>query len=109
MNAVKLYEYLAAGKPTVSRDLPEVRHLAAGEQSAGELIVLYSTQEEFFQRLQEAVATDTPDRAARRRSFARQNDWSGRVDVLSRNITRLAYDTSSISALSNGSKTWSHE
>jgi GT2 family glycosyltransferase/glycosyltransferase involved in cell wall biosynthesis len=84
MNAVKLYEYLAAGKPTISRDLPEVRHLA------GDLIVFYTTPDEFFERLREAVAADSPDLAARRQRFARQNDWSERVDVLSRKIVELA-------------------
>lgn len=34
MNAVKIHQYLAAVKPVVSRDLPEVRHLVAGEADA---------------------------------------------------------------------------
>lgn len=83
MNAVKLYEYLAAGKPVVSRSLPEVRHLVA---EAGELIGLYTTPEEFFAGLQSALATDTPARAEQRRNFARQHDWRERVDVLSERL-----------------------
>jgi glycosyltransferase involved in cell wall biosynthesis len=108
MNPVKIYEYLAAGKPVVSRDLPEMRELA-DEPGANELIALYSTPEQFFARLLEAVSADTPDRAARRRRFAQQNDWSRRVDVLSEAVVQLAYDTSSMSASSKGSNTRSQE
>ena len=95
MNAVKLYEYLAAGKPTISRDLPEVRHLVA--DSGGEdLIALYSTQEQFFDRLLEAAAENDPGRAARRQSFARQNDWGQRIDVLSQKLIELVSRRSSL-------------
>jgi glycosyltransferase involved in cell wall biosynthesis len=108
MNPVKIYEYLAAGKPVVSRDLPEMRHLAK-EPGTSELLALYSTREQFFARLLEAVSTDTPDLAARRQRFAQQNDWSRRVDVLSEEIAQLVYDTSSMSASSKGSNTRSQE
>lgn len=106
MNAVKLYEYLAAGKPVVSRDLPEVRFL---KESSGDLIAVYSSPEEFFARLVEALALRTPEMAARRQAFARQNDWSGRIDVLSQKIVEVAQETNSSNALSSGSKTRSHE
>jgi GT2 family glycosyltransferase/glycosyltransferase involved in cell wall biosynthesis len=109
MNAVKLYEYLAAGKPTVSRDLPEVRHLVKDENGAAGLIALYSTPEQFYDRLLHAVETDSPELYERRQRFARANDWSHRIDVLSGSICQLVYDTSSISASSRGSKTRSQE
>lgn len=111
MNAVKLYEYLAAGKPVVSRDLPEVRQLTADDPDAEDLIALYSTPEEFFARLQAAVATGDPELVRQRKNFARRHDWGNRVDVLAREITRVssAYDTSSINASSKGSKTRSQE
>jgi hypothetical protein len=111
MNAVKLYEYLAAGKPVVSRDLPEVRRLTANDPDAQDLIALYSTPREFFARLEAAVASGEPELVQRRKSFARRNNWGNRVDVLAREITRLssAHDTSSINASSKGSKTRSQE
>ena len=91
MNAVKIYEYLAAGKPVVSRDLPEARLI-------GDLISFYDTPDRFFELLEEAVATDTPERAQARREFARLHDWSARVDVLSHQIK--AHQIKSSSALS---------
>jgi glycosyltransferase involved in cell wall biosynthesis len=87
MNPVKLYEYLAAGKPTVCRDLPEVRHLVEG--GAAGLIALYATPKEFFERLEAAVAEDSVELRERRQAFARANDWHERVDVLSGLIVGL--------------------
>jgi glycosyltransferase involved in cell wall biosynthesis len=88
MNPVKIYEYLAAGKPTISRDLPEVRHLAAGE--AAGLVALYRKPQEFFELLEAAVQHDSEALRERRRAFARENDWSQRVGVLSVLLTELA-------------------
>jgi GT2 family glycosyltransferase/glycosyltransferase involved in cell wall biosynthesis len=82
MNPVKIYEYLAAGKPVVSRDLPEVRH-------ASDLISLYSTPEEFVAQLRSAVAGDNSDRIRQRQNFAKLHDWSARVDVLAGEIARM--------------------
>jgi glycosyltransferase involved in cell wall biosynthesis len=108
MNAVKLYEYLAAGKPAVSRDLPEIRHLLNDPQAEG-LVVLYNTPQKFYEQLQSALALDSPQMIARRKSFAQHNDWSERIDVLSNSLTQLAHNTSSINASSRGSKTRSQE
>ena len=107
MNAVKIYEYLAAGKPVVSRDLPEIRFLLADAPEANDLIRLYSTREEFFAQLQTAVAGEAPDLPRRRQQFARGHDWARRVDVLAQEILRVAepagvYETSSIKASSSG-------
>ena len=109
MNPVKLYEYLAAGKPAVSRDLPEVRHLLQSPDGAADLVVLYSTPLDFFNRLREAVAANSPEQAARRQHFARRNDWRKRVEVLSRKIIELTHAMSSSNASSSGSKTLSQE
>jgi GT2 family glycosyltransferase/glycosyltransferase involved in cell wall biosynthesis len=86
MNAVKIYEYLAAGKPVVCRDLPEIRRMLEGEPH---LVALYSTPEEFFDRISQATALGTPELADRRRDFGRRNDWSVRVDALAREIERV--------------------
>jgi glycosyltransferase involved in cell wall biosynthesis len=110
MNAVKLYEYLAAGKPVVARDLPEVRHLL--RPNDGDLIAVYSSMEEFFDRLIQALQTRTPEITAKRQAFAERNTWQQRVEVLSRKIVELfetPHETSSISAVSRGSNTRSQE
>jgi GT2 family glycosyltransferase/glycosyltransferase involved in cell wall biosynthesis len=81
MNPVKVYEYLAGGKPVVARDLPEVRHLADVE--APGLIRLYKTPQQFFSCLESALAEDNGDVRARRKAFAHLNDWDHRVAELS--------------------------
>jgi GT2 family glycosyltransferase/glycosyltransferase involved in cell wall biosynthesis len=87
MNPVKLYEYLSAGKPTISRDLPEVRHLV--EEDAKGLIALYSSPREFFSLLQRSIETDSDEFRARRQEFAKANDWNDRVDKLSAMLVDL--------------------
>jgi GT2 family glycosyltransferase/glycosyltransferase involved in cell wall biosynthesis len=88
MNPVKLYEYLAAGKPVVCRDLPEVSHLV--DSGAAGLISLYKSPEEFFELLRLAVAEDDDDLRERRRAFARANDWDARMEELSGLLVDLA-------------------
>jgi GT2 family glycosyltransferase/glycosyltransferase involved in cell wall biosynthesis len=100
MNAVKLYEYLAAGKPVVSKDLPEVRYLDGGAN----LMRLYTTPEEFFLALQAAAEEQDPGEVARRREFASKNDWSGRVEVLSQAIEEV-YKIRSSKPSSSGAQT----
>lgn len=109
MNPVKLYEYLAAGKPCVSRDLPEVHCLTSSDPSAADLIALYQTPDQFFACLREAVAANGPELIRRRQSFARRNDWSQRIDVLSSKLIELAQETSSMSPSSSGAKTLSQQ
>jgi GT2 family glycosyltransferase/glycosyltransferase involved in cell wall biosynthesis len=84
MNAVKLYEYLAAGKPVVAIDLPETQPFA----EAG-LIATYRTHEESFGLLEAAIQQgNDPARAVARQAFAARNDWSHRIDTLSSALAR---------------------
>jgi GT2 family glycosyltransferase/glycosyltransferase involved in cell wall biosynthesis len=78
MNAVKLYEYLAAGKPVLAPDLPETRIL----RDAG-LIETYDAQEASFALLKQLVLSgmNAKDVAARKQ-FAAENTWRDRVDAL---------------------------
>ncbi len=78
MNAVKLYEYLAAGKPVIAPDLPETRPL----RDAG-LIATYQSFEESFALLTEAASEADPSAMQARVAFARENTWSHRLDALS--------------------------
>ena len=78
MNAVKLYEYLAAGKPVLVPDLPETTDL----HELG-LVEVYRSEEESFALLSKLVAAETnPDDVARRIDFARNNTWQQRIDAL---------------------------
>lgn len=73
-NPVKVYEYLAAGKPVVSVNLPEARQF-------DKLIAITDTTIEFLSAVQHAL--NNPGIRAdidQRQSFARENTWSTRVD-----------------------------
>ncbi len=72
---VKLYEYLATGKPVVARRLPEIEPFA-------EVLRLYETPEEFVFALEASVAEQDPAGAARRRQIAEANTWAHRYRKL---------------------------
>jgi GT2 family glycosyltransferase/glycosyltransferase involved in cell wall biosynthesis len=97
MNAVKIYEYLAAGKAVVISNIAELEPVA--ERG---LIAMYRDYEQSFQLLEEASTPPTPDQTAARLAFAAQNTWVKRVDELTAAFLTLGHprlDTSSGSAL----------
>jgi len=70
---LKLYEYLAAGKPIVSTENPEVSEFSPHVQIA-------ATPEEFVELIDKALADDNPELQEGRRQLARENSWDQRVD-----------------------------
>lgn len=71
---LKTLDYLAAGLPAVTTDLPAARWLDTG------LIRLVSDPKAFVATvLEEASAGSTPDQVAARRDFAHQHSWSARA------------------------------
>lgn len=86
MNAVKIYEYLAAGKSVVASELPETRPLA--ERG---LLSVYRDWDHSFELLREAYETrDRLDLVRARRKFAAENTWARRTGELSAALSRLA-------------------
>ena len=79
VNPVKLYEYLAAGKPVVSSKLPEVLPFAPA-------VKLASTPAEFVAQVEEALADNTPAGVAERVALAEENSWENRAEVMSNAI-----------------------
>jgi len=78
MNAVKIYEYLAAGKDVVVPDLPEIRPLAERD-----LIATYRDHEGSFRLLDQVNRkSSTPLEIGERQAFAAQNTWAHRVAEL---------------------------
>jgi GT2 family glycosyltransferase len=76
MHAVKIYEYLAAGKHIVVPALPEM--LPFAEQG---LLFSYRSHRQSFELLEELVARPpAPEEIFARSSFAARNDWSERLD-----------------------------
>ena len=72
---LKLYEYLAAGKPVVSTDHPEAQEL-------GDVVYLASTPETCLERVAQALAQDSQERQRQRVSVARRHSWDRRVDEM---------------------------
>lgn len=73
-NPIKLREYLAMGKPTVSVSTPEIDKYA-------DVVSIARSPEEFLARLDEALARpDGPDAIQRRMDRVRAESWGARLD-----------------------------
>lgn len=80
-NPVKVYEYLAAGKPVVSVCLPELEQF-------GDSVYLARDREAFVRLIGVALKADSPEQNRARISLARANDWSYRVTLLDSEFRR---------------------
>jgi glycosyltransferase involved in cell wall biosynthesis len=74
---LKLYEYMAAGKPIVATDMEEMRPYA------GEEMTVVTTHDAFLTAIDDAIAQDSPERAAARQATAQGESWSDRVERIS--------------------------
>lgn len=72
---LKLYEYLAAGKPIVGTDHPEVREFS-------EWVEIASTPEDFVVAVVRAREEDSPEKQRRRTELSQQHSWGRRVDEM---------------------------
>jgi glycosyltransferase involved in cell wall biosynthesis len=80
---LKLYEYMAAGKPIVATDMDEMRPYA------GEEMAIARTPDAFLEAVTDAIASDTPARAAARRAAAGHHSWDDRVEEVSEILAPL--------------------
>lgn len=75
-NPVKVYEYLAAGKPVISVDLPEIAQF-------GDLVLRARTSDEFITMISQNLATTDSDELKRNRQlFAKDQTWEHRAEAL---------------------------
>jgi glycosyltransferase involved in cell wall biosynthesis len=81
IDALKLYEYLACGKPVVSMDLPTAR-------MHGAVIRIADGREAFVAALKAALAENDAAAVEQRIAVARQNTWDQRVALISELIAR---------------------
>lgn len=79
---LKLYEYLAAGKPVVTTYHPEAREL-------GSAVYLASTPEIFLERVAQALAQDSQERQRQRVAVAQAHSWDRRVDEMERILCEI--------------------
>lgn len=88
-NPVKMYEYMAAGLPVVSTDLPEVclhKHVRIGRSPA-----------QFLRHLDEALLFDrSPESIQARQETARTESWSSRASFIKEKIVAAYIQKSSV-------------
>ena len=72
---VKFYEYLSGGKPVVSVAMSEL-------EPYRDYVYLAQDKDEFVAQLDRALAEDTPELAAGRRSLAQQHTWGNRQKLI---------------------------
>jgi glycosyltransferase involved in cell wall biosynthesis len=74
-NPIKLYEYFSYGLPVVSARLPEIEEF-------GDAVHLADTPEQWGERLEQALAEDSPALRERRRDLVRRETWQLRASQL---------------------------
>ncbi|OXM85066.1 glycosyltransferase [Paenibacillus rigui] len=83
-NPVKLYEYLAAGLPIISTDLPEVAAFIEVGVRIGR------SPAQFLRHMDEALVSDrTPEKIQLRQAVARQESWTARARLAADHMIRL--------------------
>lgn len=82
-NPVKVYEYLAAAKPVVAVDLPEM-------QQFGALVSVASSADSFVEAVAAALEENSADpRRAERQAFASNQTWEHRAEALDQALDAL--------------------
>ena len=79
-DSIKLYEYLACGRPVVSTPLPSARRF-------GSLIEIAESAAEFVECIERGLR-ESPDRCRARMAVAQEHSWQRRVEVISGIVTR---------------------
>jgi glycosyltransferase involved in cell wall biosynthesis len=82
VNPLKLYEYLAAGKPVVSTPLPEVKRI-------GDEVKIANGYDSFITALEESISKNRKEDIENRRRLARENSWDVRVNQMEEIIERF--------------------
>jgi glycosyltransferase involved in cell wall biosynthesis len=70
VNPLKVYEYLAAGRPVVSAPMEALRR-----EDAGRLVAFADGATEFSEQIERCLSEDGPDEAARRREAVAPYSW----------------------------------
>lgn len=81
IDSLKLYEYLACGKPVVATDVPAARRFS-------EVVRIVTDAKEFISSMNNALGEGSPALQAQRRQIAAHNTWEQRVTLLSAAIEK---------------------
>ncbi len=82
VNPIKMREYLSAGLPVVSTDLPEVR--------SQKLCRVAGTREAFLEACEQAITTDSEVERRRRSEAMKKETWEVKVDEIGRIVRAVA-------------------
>lgn len=84
MNPLKIYEYLAAGKPIISTAV-------AGADQFQDLIKLAVSPEDFVQKIRKALNQDTAELRQRRQEMARLHSWGNRIQIMAEAVAEARH------------------
>jgi hypothetical protein len=82
INPVKMYEYLATGKPIVSTELPEPARY-------NDVIYIAKDKEEFVEKIEFALQEKDENLVKKRIQIAKENTWDKRVEEILNIIQRF--------------------
>ena len=82
VNPIKMREYLSAGVPVVSTNLPEAR-------AQGDLCAIAETREAFLSACDAAIANDTPEKRRERSLAMKKETWEAKVAELGRIVAEV--------------------
>ena len=83
---LKLHEYLAAGRPVVSADVPSIRPFA-------QVVAIAQNLQEWERAIEVALTSGEPGSTAARREVAAANSWDARVRQLEAELSALESGT----------------
>jgi glycosyltransferase involved in cell wall biosynthesis len=81
MSPLKLYQYLASGRPIVATDV-------AGLEPAREHLEIATTEDAFIEAIDRVLSTDTVERSRVRLAAAARATWDARVDEMLAHVRR---------------------
>ncbi len=76
IDSLKLYEYLACGRPVVATDIPAARGFPG-------LVHVVRSVEEAVAAIEAALEEDTPEHVRRRQAAVAEHNWDARVEQIS--------------------------
>ncbi len=89
VNPIKLREYLSAGLPVVSTDMPEVARYVRNAGELANACTVVSQHEEFDAAVVRALASDSPAARRARSEAMRAETWERKVADLGDHVARV--------------------